>query len=139
MSKREAAISALADLLRQTGAEVWRGTDLAREMVPEGLIEVSEGDSTDTPLLSPLAWEIEQHAEVVVSVAAADEYARDAAMDALLQRIAGLIAVDRTLGGVVDWAEPGAPTFQPAEIDGAAKSARFSVALSYVSTDTVLS
>lgn len=138
MSGREAAVAALAELLRQTGAEVWRDTDLARQVPEGGLIKLAEGDSTATALLSPLRWEHEMACDLVVTVAAADEHARDAALDALLLDIGARIAADRTLGATVDWAEPTPPSFDALEIDGAAKTARLTVHLSFVTTATVL-
>ena len=139
MSARETAVAALAELLRQTGATVWRDTDRELAIPPDGLIIVTEGDSAETPLLSPMRWEIDQACDIQAIVTAADEYARDAALNALLSRIAALIVADRTLAGAVQWAEPGSPSFNALEADGAAKVARFSITLSFVAEGTVLS
>lgn len=135
----ETAMTALALTLAGTGAQVWRATDLARDVPPEGLIELREGEAHAEALLSPLAWEIDQHAEVIVTVTAADEPTRDAALDAMLRQIGALIVADRTLGGAIDWAEPLPPEYMPAEIDGAGKSARVTIVLSFFTQNTVLS
>ena len=139
MSARETAVAALAELLRQTGATVWRDTDRELDIPPEGLIIVGEGDPTETALLSPLRWEIDQACDIQAIVTAEDEHVRDAALNTLLASIAALIVADRTLAGAVQWAEPGSPSFNALEADGAAKVARFSITLSFVAEGTVLS
>lgn len=138
MTTRETAIQALATLLLQTFAEVWRGTDLARTVPPWGMIEINEGESSDTPLLSPLRWEIDQQVEILLAVTAADEHARDAAMDALLVQVHTLVTADRTLGGAVDDTILGSPSFEPIEADGAAKVARLPCTLSFFTTGSPL-
>lgn len=138
-TSREAAISALvAVLLAGTSAAVWRGTDLARDIPPEGMIEVSEGEASESPLLSPLRWEIDQQVEILVSVTAADEPSRDAAMDALLAAIHTAVTADRTLGGAVDDAILGSPSYEPIEADGAGKVARLVCTLSFFTTSSPL-
>ena len=139
VSARETAVAALAELLRQTGATVWRDTDRELDIPPEGLIIVGEGDPTETALLSPLRWEIDQACDIQAIVTAEDEHVRDAALNTLLASIAALIVADRTLAGAVQWAEPGSPSFNALEADGAAKVARFSITLSFVAEGTVLS
>lgn len=139
MTTRESALSALATLLAQgTAAIVWRGTDLEREIPPDGMIEISEGDAEETPLISPLRWEIDQQAEIIATVTAADEYARDAALDALLAQIHTLVSADRTLGGAVDDAILGSPSYAAFEADGAGKSARLTCTLSFTTTSSPL-
>jgi hypothetical protein len=123
-SARETALAALADALLPTGAEVWRGTDINRTIPPAGLVEVEEGDAVEEAMLSPLTYEVSQQATLSVAVTAADEPARDAAMDALLSAIAALLVADRTLGGAVDDLTIGSPSFEAIEADGAGKIAR---------------
>lgn len=62
----------------------------------------------------PLAWQIE-HCAVVEVVAT-----NTALLDALLVEIGAAITADRTLGGTVEWAQPGAPSFDDVETEGAA-------------------
>lgn len=137
-SKRETALDALADALLDTNAEVWRDTDLARAIPPDGLIEVTEGDATTETVLSPLGYHIDQAAEIRVAVTADDEPARDLALDTLLAAISALILADRTLGGAVDFAEIGPPSFEALEADGAAKAALFTVTLSFYAAGSPL-
>lgn len=138
MSTRESAISAFATLLLGTGAQVWRGTDIERDIPPEGLIEIAEGDASEQALLSPLRWEIDQQLDVLVTVSAADEPARDTALDALLGQIHTLVTADRTLSGAVDDTILASPSYMPFEADGAAKSARLSCTLSFFTTGSPL-
>lgn len=131
-SKRETAMTALAAALLETNAVVWRDTDISREIPPDGLIEVTEGDSNiESIMLSPLSYNMEQPAEIRAAITEADEDLRDAAMDRLLLAIAAQIEADRTLGGAVDFAEIGPPSFQSLEADGAAKVALLTIILSY--------
>jgi len=139
MSARETAVLALAALLQSTGADVWRDTDVARPVPPEGLIQLSEGEDQVEAIFSPLRWLHELPCEVIITVTANDEPTRDERMDSILGTLGDLITADRTLGGAVDHCEPGPPSFQAAEIDGAGKSARLTITLSFVSDDTALS
>jgi hypothetical protein len=63
-----------------------------------------------------------------------------AALDSLLTAIGAAIASDRTLGGAVEWSQPGAPSFTDAEFDGAAaaRAATIPVNLWFTTTDTPL-
>lgn len=123
-SARETALSALATILLETGAKVWRDTDITRAVPPAGLIEITEGDAIAEPMLSPIAYDVSQQAEILVAVTADDEPARDTALDALLAAIHTLVMADRTLDGAVDDTELGPPSFEAFEADGAAKAAR---------------
>lgn len=139
MSAREDAVAALCDMLQGTGADVWRGTDVARQIDPDGTIEVMEGEHTQEAILSPLRWMVDLNVDVAISVVAADEHTRDARLDSLLATIGDLITADRTLGGVVEHTEPSAVAFEIREADGAAKTARLTVVLSFTTDDTILS
>ncbi|MCK8787267.1 hypothetical protein M0638_23110 [Roseomonas sp. NAR14] len=127
MSQRETAIAALhARLQAGLAARAPAPLVLRNETVPQrvpsgGLLVLRDGETAEeTPLLSPLAWAVEHRAEVEVTVAGATPAARAALLDALLVDIAAVIAADRTLGGAVDWAQPGSPGFEDVEVEGAA-------------------
>jgi hypothetical protein len=101
-----------------------RGASLrAPQRLPAGgLVVVRDGETVEeTPILSPLSWAVEHRAEVEVVAATS------ALLDALLVDIAAAIAGDRTLGGAVEWAGPGAPSFDDAETEGAAAARAASV------------
>lgn len=147
MSAREAAIAALAGQLAIALAALDPApTVLRNETVPQriqegGLVVVRDGETTDeTAILSPLRWQIEHRAEVEVIVTGATPADRAAALDALLAAIGAAIASDRTLGGAVEWAQPGAPYFTDAEFDGAAaaRAATVPVTQWFTTTDTPL-
>jgi hypothetical protein len=74
-----------------------------------------------TPVLSPLSWAVEHRADVEV---VADG---SALLDALLVDIGAAVLADRTLGGAVEWAQPGAPDLEDAEFEGAASASAASV------------
>lgn len=137
-SSRERAVKALVEAAKTTGCEVWRDTDLERVVPPEGLIQIGEAEYTPEPMLSPLSYSHEMPADVMVTVIGVDELARDAALDALLIMLSNAIAADRTLGGVVEFADIGAPTFEAFEGDGPGKMARFAVTLCFTTIGSPL-
>ena len=134
MSARETALAALYARLgaalaaRSPAPKVLRNETVPQRLPAGGLVVVRDGETVEeTPILSPLAWAVEHRAEVEVVAATG------ALLDALLVDIATAVASDRTLGGAVEWAQPGAPTFDDAETEGAAaaRAASVPVTLSY--------
>ena len=134
MSARETAIAALTSRLvtslasRNPAPVVLRGETIPQRIPAGGLVVVRDGETVDeTPILSPLAWQIEHRAEVEVTVAGATPAARTMLLDGLLVDIAAAISANRTLGGVVEWAQPGGATFEDVEFEGAAAARAASV------------
>ena len=128
MSVRETALAALSARLgaalaaRSPAPKVLRNETVPQRLPPGGLVVVRDGETVEeTPILSPLAWAVEHRAEVEVVAATGT------LLDALLVDIAAAIAGDRTLGGAVEWAQPGAPSFDDAEVEGAAAARAASV------------
>lgn len=128
MSVRETALAALSARLgaalaaRSPAPKVLRNETVPQRLPAGGLVVVRDGETVEeTPILSPLAWAIEHRAEVEVVAATG------ALLDTLLVDIATAIAGDRTLGGAVEWAQPGAPSFDDAETEGAAAARAASV------------
>lgn len=128
MSARETALAALYARLgaalaaRSPAPKVLRNETVPQRLPAGGLVVVRDGETVEeTPILSPLAWAVEHRAEVEVVAATG------ALLDALLVDIATAVASDRTLGGAVEWAQPGAPTFDDAETEGAAAARAASV------------
>ncbi|TCZ63616.1 hypothetical protein [Roseicella aquatilis] len=127
MSIREVAIAALHSRLvtslaaRSPAPLVLRSETVPQRIPPGGLVVVRDGETVEeTPILSPLAWQIEHRAEVEITVAGATPAARDTLLDALLVDIAAAIALNRTLGSAVEWAQPGSASFEDVEFEGAA-------------------
>jgi hypothetical protein len=140
MSMRESAIAALHALIvsalasRSPAPAMLRGETIPQRLPPGGLVVLRDGETIEeTPILSPLTWAIEHRAEVEITVPGATPAARVALLDALLVDIAAAITTDRTLGGAVEWAQPGAPEFQDVEFEGAAaaRAALLPVTLSF--------
>lgn len=136
MSMRETAIAALHGRLatalagRNPAPLILRGETVPQRLPPGGLIVIRDGETVEeTAILSPLAWAIEHRAEVEVTVGGATPAARNALLDALLVDIAAAITADRTLGGAVEWTQPGAPDFEDVEFEGAAAARAASVAV----------
>jgi hypothetical protein len=134
MSMREAAIAALHGRLvtalayRTPAPMVLRGETAPQRLPAGGLVVLRDGESVEeTAILSPLAWAIEHRAEVEVTVGGATPAVRTVLLDALLVDIAAAITADRTLGGAVEWTQPGAPDFEDVEFEGAAAARAASV------------
>ena len=148
MSTRETAIAALHSRLvtslavRNPAPIVLRGETIPQRIPAGGLVVVRDGETVEeTPILSPLAWQIEHRAEIEITVAGTTPAVRNTLLDALLVDIAAAIAANRTLGGAVDWAQPGAPTFEDVEVEGAAaaRAAAIPVTLFFTVAATPLS
>jgi hypothetical protein len=127
MSARETAIAALHSRLvtslavRNPAPIVLRGETVPQRVPPGGLVVVRDGETVEeTPILSPLAWQVEHRAEVEITVACATPAARNSLLDALLVDFAAAITANRTLGGAVEWAQPGSASFEDVEFEGAA-------------------
>ena len=127
MSARETAIAALHSRLvtslafRNPAPIVLRGETIPQRIPAGGLVVVRDGETVEeTPILSPLAWQIEHRAEIEITVAGATPAARNTLLDALLMDIAAAITANRTLGSAVEWAQPGSASFEDVEFEGAA-------------------
>jgi hypothetical protein len=108
------------------------------ETVPAGgLIILRDGDPGDPEVvLSPVSylWEHQTEIEVIIQRGAADD---SAALDALLMAVGGALAADRSLGGLAEWLEWGAPKTSGLAIDGAPalRGATVPVTIHYCSSD----
>jgi hypothetical protein len=135
VSIREAALTALSARLgaalaaRSPAPKVLRNETVPQRLPPGGLVVLRDGETVEeTPILSPLAWQIE-HRPVVEVVAASTTL-----LDALLVEIGAAITADRTLGGTVEWAQPGAPSFDDVETEGAAAARAAAIPVTLVFT-----
>ncbi|MBX9702248.1 MAG: hypothetical protein K2X74_22620 [Acetobacteraceae bacterium] len=135
MSIREIAITALQSrlalslALRNPAPKLLRNETVPQRLPPGGLVVLRDGETVEeTPILSPLAWQIEHRA--VVEVVAAST----ALLDALLVEIGAAITADRTLAGAVEWAQPGAPSFDDVETEGAAAARAAAIPVTLVFT-----
>ncbi len=138
-TRREEVLAALlARLQTMPGAIVKREEPLPDKIPAAGLVILRDGDPGEPEvLLSPLTylWQHEAEIELVVQQAPAD--AATGTLDDLLAEIGSALAADRTLGGLVDWVEWGAPRTRDLAIDGATglKAAVVTVTLHYASSD----
>jgi hypothetical protein len=138
-TRREEVLAALFTRLREVpGATVKREEPLPEKVPAAGMVILRDGDSGEPEiLLSPLLylWQHQAEVETVVQQAPADD--ATATLDDLLAEVGSALAADRTLGGLVDWIEWGAPRTRELAIDGAAglKAAAVTVTLHYASSD----
>ena len=121
MSQRENAIGALFVVLGQLslGAMVKRNTALPERVADHAMAILRDGEMGEPEVsLSPLTYHWQHQVAIELLVAEPDASARDARMDGLLMELAMLIEADRTLGGVIDYAEIGPPKFDELAPDG---------------------
>lgn len=121
MSKRETAILALAAAIRPALGSVPLLRDEARpiELPRAGLAILRTGETKSAEaILSPLSYSVEHEAELVLFYASSDAAARAAALDTMIASVVGAVVAARTLGGAVEWAQPGAPIFETDEAEG---------------------
>jgi hypothetical protein len=133
-SARAAALAALNDTLAGIeGLTVVRGGARPVSVPAGGLVILRDGDPGEPEVtLGPVSYLWHHRAAVEVLVAEDDP----ATLDTLLQAIGDASAVDPTLGGAADWAEPSAPETEDLAVEGGAeiRAALATVTLVYPST-----
>ncbi len=141
-SQRESAIGALFAVLGQlslgtSGTTVKRNTSLPERMSDHAMAILRDGEMGEPEVsLSPLTYHWQHQVAIELFVADVDAGARDARMDGLLTELATLIEADRTLGGVIEYAEIGSPKFDELAPDGSSgiKACLLPVVLHYSSS-----
>ena len=124
MSQRENAIGALFAVLGQlslgtSGATVKRNAALPERVADHAMAILRDGEMGEPEVsLSPLTYHWQHQVAIELFVADPDASARDARMDGLLVELATLIEADRSLGGVIEFAEIGPPKFDELAPDG---------------------
>ena len=121
MSQRENAIGALFAVLGELslGANVKRNAALPERVSDQAMAILRDGEMGEPEVsLSPLTYHWQHQVAIELFVADPDASARDARMDDLLVELATLIEADRTLGGVIEYAEIGPPKFDELAPDG---------------------
>ena len=121
MSQREQAIGALFAVLGQLslGATVKRNAALPERIADHAMAILRDGEMGEPEVsLSPLTYHWQHQVAIELFVADPDAAARDSRMDGLLVELAALIEADRTLAGVVEYAEIGQPKFDELAPEG---------------------
>jgi hypothetical protein len=121
MSQRENAIGALFAVLGQLslGTMVKRNAALPERIADHAMAILRDGEMGEPEVsLSPLTYHWQHQVTTELFVADPDAAARDARMDGLLMELATLIEADRTLAGVVEYAEIGPPKFDELAPEG---------------------
>ena len=142
MSQRENAIGALFAVLGQlslgtSGATVKRNAALPERVADHAMAILRDGEMGEPEVsLSPLTYHWQHQVGIELFVADPDANARDARMDGLLVELAALIDLDRTLGGVIEYAEIGSPKCDELAPDGTSgiKACLLPVVLHYSSS-----
>ncbi|MGQ7908998.1 hypothetical protein [Burkholderia sp. BC1] len=121
MSQRENAIGALFAVLGQLslGTVVKRNAALPERIADHAMTILRDGEMGEPEVsLSPLTYHWQHQVAIELFVADPDAAARDSRMDGLLTELASLIEADRTLAGVVEYAEIGQPKFDELAPEG---------------------
>ena len=121
MSQRENAIGALFAVLGQLSlvTMVKRNAALPERIADHAMAILRDGEMGEPEVsLSPLTYHWQHQVAIELFVADPDASTRDARMDGLLVELAALIEADRTLAGVVEYAEIGQPKFDELAPEG---------------------
>ena len=142
MSQRENAIGALLAVLGQLslGTTVKRNASLPERIADHAMAILRDGEMGEPEVsLSPLTYHWQHQVAIELFVADPDAAARDARMDSLLTDLAILIEADRTLAGVVEYAEIGPPKFDELAPEGTSgiKACLLPVILHYSSSGSL--
>ena len=134
-TSRETILAALHARLQTLAATALRGDVLPERIPSAGLLILRDGEPGEPEVtLSPLTYHYEHRAEIEAVVQGTG---RDTAFDTLCGSIGALLAADRTLGELCDWAEAEAPRPVDLPVEGAAslKAAVITVVLHYSLAD----
>ena len=142
MSQRENAIGALFVVLGQLslGTMVKRNAALPERIADHAMAILRDGEMGEPEVsLSPLTYHWQHQVAIELFVADPDASTRDARMDGLLTDLATLIEADRTLAGVVEYAEIGPPKFDELAPEGTSgiKACLLPVILHYSSSGSL--
>ena len=121
MSQRENAIGAVFAVLGQLslGTMVKRNAALPERIADHAMAILRDGEMGEPEVsLSPLTYHWQHQVAIELFVADPDASTRDSRMDGLLTELAFLIEADRTLAGVVEYAEIGQPRFDELAPEG---------------------
>ena len=121
MSQRENAIGALLAVLGQLSlvTMVKRNAALPERIADHAMAILRDGEMGEPEVsLSPLTYHWQHQVAIELFVADPDASTRAARMDGLLTELASLIEADRTLAGVVEYAEIGQPKFDELAPEG---------------------
>ena len=116
---------------------VKRNAALPERIADHAMAILRDGEMGEPEVsLSPLTYHWQHQVAIELFVADPDTSTRDARMDGLLTELATLIETDRTLAGVVDYAEIGQPKFDDLAPEGTSgiKACLLPVVLHYSSS-----
>lgn len=144
MTKMEQVLAALFSAVSAgmpQGVKVLRNETLPSRIPPDGLVIIRDGNPGEPVdvLMSPPLYFYDHRVEVDLIVDQPPAR-RDGTFDSLKESLGQLLAADRTLGGVCDYAEGESPSPQTISLDGAEgwKAATVVVVVSYGSSDPLL-
>lgn len=137
-TERETILQALAAALAAGLTPPFRRNDEVPTRIPAaGLVIMDDGEAGEPVevTMSPVRYHYEHAVEVSVLVQA--EAGREEALDAICEEIGAVVAVDRGLGGLVDYLEAAAPVPAELPVEGGAsiRAATVPLILHYAVSD----
>jgi hypothetical protein len=137
ITRRENVLKALHETLQAlTGKVVLRNASLPERIPETGLLILRDGvPGEPEETMSPHRYHYQHRAEVEAFARGSEGL--DETFDALTAAVGAALAADRTLGGLCDWAEPGAPEPADLPVEGAAtiRAAILIVTLHFTTAD----
>ncbi len=138
MSKREEALNALHALLKQAlpDIDVFRN-EMDDARIGDGYANLLDGDPGEPEVyLSPRAYSFDHVADFIVIVEGREPADRDAKLDGILMNVGQAIDANPTLGGAVEYCQPGAPDAESEQIAGGTdqKAALIPITLTYTTS-----
>ena len=123
------------------GVRILRNVGIPERIDPGGLAILRDGDPGEPSVsLSPLTFHYRHRAALDLVVAGDDPGTRDRAFARLKGWISAALAVDPTLGGLCDWAEPLAAAAEIVAVEGVTpfKAATVEIEIHYASPDRLV-
>ncbi|CAA7620594.1 acyl-CoA transferase [Magnetospirillum sp. SS-4] len=138
--REQILVALLARLETVPGATAKREAPLPETVTAGGLIILRDGDPGDPEvMLSPVSylWEHQAEIEVILQRGQDDD---SAALDSLLMAVGAALSTDRSLDGLAEWLDWGAPKTSGLAIDGAAslRGATVNITIHYSSPDPLV-
>ncbi len=135
--REQILVALMARLETVPGATAKREAPLPETVPSGGLIILRDGDPGDPEvILSPVTylWEHQAGIDIILQRGQDDD---SVALDAVLMAVGTALAADRSLGGLAEWLDWGAPKTTGLAIDGAAalRGATVPVTIHYSSPD----
>lgn len=121
-SRREDVLDAVKAMITAAlpGADVTRNRAKSTKLTVGGMVVVRDGDPGEPEvILSPLLYTYSHQVVLEFAAYESQSQTREQVLDGMMADVGRACELDRTLGGLCEWIEPGAPEPDDAETLGA--------------------